>query len=272
MQKISTSARTCEGAPRHWEPGAYLKFEDLRLRPALDLLAQVPLERPARITDLGCGAGNVTPFLRERWPDANITALDGSAEMLARAKAEQMHLNVTWRQADIRSWAAPEPQDLIYSNAVLHWLDEHEDLFPRLMDELNSGGVLAVQMPNQFGEPSHTLMREVARRGPWAQTLAPVLREAPVVEPGVYYDWLSPLAAGLDIWETTYTQILDGEDAVLDWIASTALKPLLEALDGEMRTAYKDALAAELLGAYPKRTDGKTLFAFRRLFIVARKA
>jgi len=260
-----------EAAPQAWEPGTYLNYADLRLRPALDLLAQVSLESPARITDLGCGAGSVTPFLRRRWPKAEITALDSSPEMLARAQAEHAGLDVVWRQADVRTWAASAPQDLIYSNAVLHWLDDHAQLFPRLMGELALGGVLAVQMPNQFCEPSHTLMREVARSGPWAEKLTPLLRDAPVASPETYYDWLSPHAPSLDIWQTTYTQVMDGDDAVLNWISSTALKPLLEALDDDQRPAFQDALAAELRDAYPKRADGKTLFAFRRLFVVAQK-
>ena len=260
-----------EVSPQAWEPGAYLKFADLRLRPALDLLAQVPLESPARITDLGCGAGNVTAFLRRRWPDGEITALDSSPEMLTRAKAEQVGLEVTWQQTDVRQWAASEPQDLIYSNAVLHWLDNHADLFPRLMGGLNPGGVLAVQMPNQFAEPSHVLMRQVARTGPWADVLPPLLRDAPVAEPDAYYDWLIPYCASLDIWQTIYTQVLDGDHAVLNWISSTALKPLLEALDEAPRRAFKAALADELARTYPTRADGKTLFAFRRLFIVAQK-
>lgn len=258
-----------EAAPSAWEPGSYLKFADLRVRPALDLLARVPAETPGRVTDLGCGAGNVTPLLRDRWPGAEITALDSSTEMLDRAKAEHAALDVRWEQADVRTWSPAAPQDVIYSNAVLHWLDDHAALFPRLMGELAPGGVLAVQMPNQFTEPSHALMRAVASAGPWAATLKPLLREAPVAAMAEYYDWLQPLSAALDIWETTYAQTLEGEDPVLDWIGSTALKPLLEALDGAQKTAFRDALAAELRRAYPRRGDGKTVFAFRRLFIVA---
>jgi len=262
-------------SPQTWEPGAYLKFADLRLRPALDLLAHVALERAAQITDLGCGAGNVTPFLHRRWPDGEITALDSSPEMLTRAKTEQVYLDVTWQQTDVRQWAAPnsshKQQDLIYSNAVLHWLDDHQKLFPRLMGKLNPGGVLAVQMPSQFSEPSHVLMQQVARTGPWADVLTPLLRGTPVAEPDAYYDWLIPYCASLDIWQTIYTQVLDGDHAVLNWISSTALKPLLEALDEAPRRAFKAALTDELARAYPKRADGKTLFAFRRLFIVAQK-
>lgn len=259
-------------APQAWEPGHYLKFEDLRVRPALDLLTQVALDAPGRVTDLGCGAGNITPFLRERWPKAHITALDHSPEMLARAMAQYVHINATWQEDDVRTWEATEAQDLIFSNAVLHWVDDHAGLFPRLMGELAPGGVLAVQMPRQFAEPSHVLMREVARSGPWAEVLTPLLREEPVAEPEAYYDGLRPHAETLNIWETTYAQVLDGEDAVLDWIGSTSLKPLLEALDGERREVFRDALALKLRAAYPVRADGKTLFSFRRLFIVAQKA
>jgi len=257
-----------EAAPLEWKPDDYLQFEDLRLRPALDLLAQVPLENPQQVTDLGCGPGNVTQFLRRRWPDADITGLDSSASMLARARAECLGCRVTWQQGDVRTWAAPESQDLIYSNAVLHWVDDHAEMFPRLMGELKPGGVLAVQMPNQFNEPSHMLMREVARFGPWAKILMPLLRAAPVADIGTYYDWLQPLSTRLNIWETTYTQTLEGDDSVLNWISSTALKPLLEALDIDMGTAYRAALMAELRGAYPRRQDDKTLFPFRRLFMM----
>lgn len=258
-----------EASPLEWKPDDYLQFEDLRLRPALDLLAQVPLQNPLQVIDLGCGPGNVTQFLRRRWPDANITGLDSSAAMLTRAKAEHLARRVTWQQADVRTWTAPESQDLIYSNAVLHWVDDHAALFPRLMGELNPGGVLAVQMPNQFNEPSHKLMREVARSGPWAGVLAPLLRPAPVAGIGMYYDWLQPLSTRLNIWETTYTQALEGDDPVLNWITSTALNPLLEALDIDMRSAYRAALTAELRSAYPKHPDAKTLFPFRRLFMIA---
>ncbi|MCW8914385.1 MAG: methyltransferase domain-containing protein [Magnetovibrio sp.] len=256
-------------APQNWDPGHYLKFQDLRLRPALDLLARVPLADIQRFTDLGCGAGTVTPYLCKLWQNAWAIGLDSSAEMLHRADACNPGLNVHWQQGDIADWSAPQPQDLIFSNAVLHWLDGHQNLFPQLMRQLAPGGVLAVQMPNQFAEPSHTLMREAAFDGPWAEVLKPLLREAPVARMGDYYDWLSPMAASVEIWETTYAQILDGEDAVLDWIGSTALKPLLEALDQSLRDEFKAVLAAKLRKAYPQRQDGSTLFPFRRMFMVA---
>jgi len=257
-------------APGAWEPGQYLKFADQRLRPALDLLARVPLETARRVTDLGCGAGTVTPYLAARFPGAAIEAVDGSAEMLAAARDAHAEL-AAWVQGDIAAWRPHEAQDLIYSNAALQWLDGHVDLFPRLMGYIAPGGVLAVQMPDQFAEPSHALMREVAADGPWAETLVPLLRAAPVAAPAQYYDWLRPHCRSVDIWTTTYHQVLHGDDPVLDWISSTALKPLTEALDAARRAPFRDALAARLSRAYPKRADGATLFPFKRLFIVALK-
>ena len=258
-------------SPRSWDPDHYLSYGDLRLRPALDLLARVPLQTAATVTDLGCGPGNVTPYLRGRFVGAEIQGIDRSPEMLDAARATHGN-SVRWHQADAAQWHANAPQDLIYANAALHWLDDHETLFPRLMASVAPGGVLAVQMPNQFAEPSHTIMRDVAAQGPWTETLRALLRPAPVARPETYYDWLIPSCKGVDIWQTQYMQVLHGDDAVLDWISSTALKPLLEALDEGGRTPFLGALAEKLRRAYPMRADGTTLFPFKRLFIVARKS
>lgn len=258
-------------APQAWNPAQYLSFADQRLRPALDLLARVPLDEAVRVTDLGCGPGNVTPHLRQRFPNATLIGVDSSVEMLSAARAANGDL-ATWVQADAARWQPDQPQDLIYSNALLQWLDGHETLFPRLLGLVRPGGVLAVQMPNQFNAPSHVLMREVASSGPWAAALAPLLRPAPVADPTAYYDWLAPRCAHVDIWQSDYLQALKGDDAVLNWLSSTALKPLLEALPADQMTPFRDALAAQLQAVYPPRPGGVTLFAFKRLFIVAKRA
>lgn len=257
-------------SPQRWDPTQYLKYANYRERPALDLLARVPLERAARIVDLGCGAGNVVPYLARRYRDAAIEALDRSAEMINAALSAHGGL-AHWTQGDVGSWVPDEQPDLIYSNAVLHWLNDHERLFPRLLGFVKPGGVLAVQMPNQFAEPSHVLMREAALDGPWADTLRPLLREAPVAAPGAYYDWLSADCQRLDIWETSYAQVMSGRDPVLDWLASTALNPLREALPTDQRGPFREVLAEKLRQAYPPRADGTTLFPFKRLFVVAHK-
>jgi trans-aconitate 2-methyltransferase len=253
-----------------WNPEIYLEFADHRLRPALDLLARIDLANPATIYDLGCGPGNVTRWLQRRWPEARITGIDSSAEMLAKARSDWPEL--TWQQEDIASWRPHQLADLIYSNAALHWLDHHETLMPLLFESVAPGGWLAVQMPHNFAQPSHQLMRQCAQEGPWARRLKPHLRPEPVAAMPDYWRWLSPLAAGLDIWETEYLQILEGEDAVLDWIRGTALRPLLAALDPGEQVSFLDALRRKLAGAYPRQANGATLFPFRRLFLLARRA
>ncbi|HSE04447.1 MAG TPA: methyltransferase domain-containing protein [Methylomirabilota bacterium] len=251
-----------------WDPAQYLKFADHRLRPAIDLLNRVALDEAGEVYDLGAGAGNVTRLIQERWPAARVTGVDDSATMLAKAAATAP--TITWQQANLAAWRPPRPADLIYSNAALHWLTGHERLFPALLASLAPGGVLAVQMPRNFGAPSHTLISEAARGGPWRRTLEPLLRPAPVADPAFYYDVLAPSAAGLDIWETEYLQVLEGTDPVKEWTKGTWLKPLLDALAEPERSRFEARYAELVAGAYPPRADGRTLFPFRRLFIVAR--
>jgi trans-aconitate 2-methyltransferase len=159
--------------------------------------------------------------------------------------------------------------DLIYANAALQWLGDHEGLLPRLLGGLRPGGALAIQMPRNFEAPSHALLREIARIGPWADRLAGVLDSPPVATPEWYYDLLAPHADTVDVWETVYLHVLDGEDPVLSWTRSTALRPVMQRLDKECFTAFEVAYAARLREAYPRRADGRTLFPFRRLFMVA---
>jgi len=260
-----------------WDPTLYLKFGDERLRPGFELLARIADLPPGPLVELGCGTGAHARAIAQRWPDRPLTAIDRSREMLAKAAAEPSPIR--WLEADIASWTATEPAALIFSNATLQWLGGHAQLFPHLLRQLVPGGVLAVQMPRNFDQPSHVLMRETAQQGPWAATLAPVvggatvLREDPVAPPDWYYDLLSPLARpGLDLWETDYLHVLDGEDPVLHWVSGTALRPVTEALKGTERESFLAAYGAKLRQAYPRRADGKTLLPFRRLFIIARRA
>ncbi|MHA1108946.1 MAG: methyltransferase domain-containing protein, partial [Alphaproteobacteria bacterium] len=205
--------------------------------------------------------------LKQRWPDASMTGIDGSPEMLAVAHGEDP--TVDWREADINSWHPGAPVDVLYSNAALHWLDGHEELFPRLLSMVAGGGALAVQMPSNPDAPFQALMSEVARDGPWWDALAPVLRPDPVGAPGFYYDLLRPHAAHVELWETIYAQVLSGDNPILDWVRGSRLRPLLAALDEPVRSAYEAAYAARLLAAYPKLADGDTMLPFRRLFLIA---
>lgn len=252
-----------------WDPAQYLKFAAPRFRPAMDLLARVAIEIPKTVYDLGCGAGNVTRLLAQRWPDARVVGVDDSAEMLAQTAKEAP--GIVWQCQSIANWAPDRAADLIYSNAALHWLPNHQALFRRLMGCLTPGGVLAVQMPRNFSEPSHALIRETVAGGPWYDCLAPLVQPSPVAAPEYYYDLLAPLAAELDMWETQYQHVLDGEDPVKEWTKGTWLKQFLDALDEGDRPAFEADYAVRLRKAYPRRADGKTVFPFRRLFIVARR-
>ena len=249
-----------------WDPNQYLKFADHRLRPALDLLARIPDAPYKTVWDLGCGPGNVTKLLLDRWPSAVVRALDNSPAMLDKARTIA---GIEWIEGDIVRWTANEPADLIFSNAALHWVDDHATVFPRLMQQLARGGVLAVQMPRNCEAPSHTLLYESAREGPWRERVETLLRPSPVQRPEVYYDLLAAHATHVDLWEVEYLHVLQGENAVLEWTKGTAVRPFLDAMPAEMHAAFLAAYAARLRQAYPRRVDGMTLFPFRRLFLVA---
>lgn len=262
-----------------WNPQQYLKFAHERQRPGFDLMAQIRDLPQGPIYDLGCGTGLLARAITERWPSRSVTGVDNSSAMLAEAAKSPSRIE--WIEADIGRWQAAQKAALIYSNATLHWLGRHELLFPRLMSELVPLGVLAVQIPRNFDNPSQVLLRETARAGSWAAQLAPLfdpntptpslLRPDPVGPPEFYYDLLSPLArSGIDLWETEYVHQLDGEDAVLEWMRGTTLRPVLDALDPAAREDFLAAYATKLRAVFPRRANGKTLLNFRRLFLVAR--
>lgn len=251
-----------------WDPGQYLKFAGERLRPAADLLARVPLEAPASVVDLGCGAGNLAPLILARWPKARLTGVDSSPEMLAKARAE--YPQAEFIQADIARWRPAAPVEVIYSNAALHWIEEHGALMASLLEALAPGGVLAVQMPRNFRAPSHAAIVETIKQGPWRAQLEPFLRLDPVAEPAHYWRLLKDRAAALEIWETEYLQVLSGENPVAEYTKGTWLKQFLDRLAPAERAAFEADYRKRVAPHYPPQADGRTLFPFRRLFIVAR--
>jgi len=256
-----------------WDPGQYLTFAHERLRPALDLLARIPLAAPGAIVDLGCGAGNVAQVLAARWPEAAITGVDGSAEMLAAARvATKGDTRFTWLESDLANFAPAAPPDLVYSNAALHWLDDHATLFPRLLASVAPGGALAVQMPDNFGAPSHALLFDVALGARWRDRLAAHVRAHPVAAAMDYARWLGA-ATAQDVWATEYLQLLPaargGEHPVVAWMKGAALTPFLAALDADARPRFVADYAARIATAYPPLPDGRVPFPFRRRFIVA---
>jgi trans-aconitate 2-methyltransferase len=252
-----------------WDPAQYLRFAGERLRPALDLLARVPLDAPARVVDLGCGPGNVTAILRQRFPEAEVNGVDGSAAMLEKARAAVPQCR--FEQADFFRWQPAEPPDLIYSNAALHWVDKHAALFPRLLSLLAPGGVLAVQMPDMYDTPMRRIPLELAALEPWAEWLGDVTSAPGILSAEQYWDLLRPRVASLDLWRTTYMQALSGEDAVTEWAAGSSLRPFLDRLPEDRKEAFRQAYSEAARPHYPRRPDGTTLLPFHRLFMVARK-
>lgn len=261
-----------------WDPLQYAAFADERGRPAEDLLARLPIEIVNAGADLGCGPGVQLSRIARRWPAARLwgvdtseTMLDSARDSLSRAFSPEDASRIALVRDDIATWRAPEPLDLIYSNAALHWLDNHAELFPRLMTMLRSGGVLAVQMPRNYASPAHHALGETLGFGPWRERLAGLLRPEPVSAPEVYAELLAPLSAHLDLWETTYYHHLHGDDPVFNWVKGTAIRPFLDALPEVERTMFETACAQRLREVYPKREDGITVFPFRRVFFVAVK-
>jgi trans-aconitate 2-methyltransferase len=259
-----------------WNPAQYLQYAGERLRPALDLVARVGLDAPRAVVDLGCGAGNVTQLLADRWPEADILGIDNDARMLERARqALADRARVGFAAANLETWAPQGLVDVLFSNAALHWADDHATLLPRLLRFVAPGGVLAVQMPSNFAAPSHRALQATAGSARWRARLEPLARPEPVAPASRYYDWLAPEAAALDLWTTEYLQVLgarsDGEHPVVAWMRGTALVPFVGALDEDEREAFVADFAARIAGAYVPRADGTVLFPFRRLFVVARR-
>ena len=259
------------GGATRWDPAVYERYKTYRDRPALDLMLRIPQGlKPKEVWDLGCGTGEQAAVLGRRHPGARVHGLDSSPEMLAEARTRSA--GVDWVQADIAAFDPPNPPDLIFTNAALHWLPDHGALFPRLAGMLAPGGVFACQMPMSFETSWHVAMRETAADGPWAARLQEVRGVRQVAPAEAYYDWLAPLASDLDIWSTVYLHALEGDDPVVDWMRGTGLRPFLQALAGpEEETAFLDAYRARLARVFPARDDGVTLLPFPRLFIVARR-
>lgn len=260
--------RSYRGATEDWSAKQYLKFEDERTRPPRDLLAQVPLVDPRRVVDLGCGPGNSTELLIERFPDAEVIGVDSSPDMLRQAR-ERLP-NCTFVEGDLKTWVPQEATDLLFGNAVFQWLPDHPKVLARLLTALSPGGVLAVQMPDNTTEPALRLMEEVGANGPWAGAIAKAsAARKDLLRPEEFYDLLRPLCSHLDIWHTHYNHIMPNHAGVVEWFKGSSLRPFYSALEGRMREEFLAAYTDAIAGAYSVRYDGKVILTFPRLFILA---
>jgi trans-aconitate 2-methyltransferase len=251
-----------------WSACQYLKFEDERTRPPRDLLAQVPLTAPRRVIDLGCGPGNSTELLIERYPQAEVSGIDSSPDMLRQARDRLPRC--TFVEGDLATWMPQAPTDLLFGNAVFQWVPEHPKVLARLLQTLPPGGVLAVQMPDNTNEPALMLMEQVAASGPWADAIAQAgAARNDLPQPEAYYDLLRPLCSRFDIWHTHYYHLMADHGGVVEWFKGSALRPFLAPLDDAMRERFTATYRKEIAGAYSVRFDGKVMLTFPRLFILA---
>jgi trans-aconitate 2-methyltransferase len=251
-----------------WSAAQYVKFEEERTRPVRDLVARIPIAEVLSAADIGCGPGNSTEILRERYPQARIIGLDSSSDMIEAARKRIP--DIAFEVADIRGWRPKEPLDVILANAVLQWVPDHEVRFPALMAKLGPRGALAVQMPDNLDEPSHRLMRDVASNGPWVAKLRDAAAARAERHPADwYFRLLRAHAARVDVWRTTYFHPLAGAPAIVEWLKGTGLRPFLDPLDESEREAFLARYEEAIAKAYPAETDGAVLLPFPRLFVVA---
>ena len=249
-----------------WSAKQYTMFEQQRTRPVRDLVAAIPDTEVHSAVDLGCGPGNSTEVLAERFPDAHVTGMDSSVDMLADARKRLPALN--FELADIGAWSPAKPLDVILANASLQWLPDHATLYPHLVSQLAPGGTLAVQTPDNLDEPAHRLAREVATDGPWAAKIGAV-RHNERHTASYYYELLSQHCSTVDIWRTTYLHPLANHAAVVEWFKGSALRPFLAALTDSEKAAFLQQYQARITQAYPALADGTVLLPFPRLFIIA---
>ncbi|MDG2243190.1 MAG: methyltransferase domain-containing protein [Rhodospirillaceae bacterium] len=254
-----------------WNPDVYLRYEAYRARPALDLIAQIPLDVDGPIVDLGCGPGNVTKALKDQWPDRDVMGVDLSPDMLNKARNEFSESGIKWQKGDITIWQADSPQALVFSNAVLHWVTDHAAVVPRLADMIVPGGWLAFQIPVTEQSAYQKCIRATVTSGRWADQLADVWMYKDPMEPEDFYDLLAPACDPIDIWVTDYHHVLGGDNPVFDWIVGTGLTPYLSVLNETDQQDFIADYSKRVAAAYPKQADGKTLFLMKRIFVLARK-
>jgi trans-aconitate 2-methyltransferase len=253
-----------------WNPDLYLQFKAERTQPTVDLVARIAIDSPRTVVDLGCGPGNSTLVLRERWPDADVLGIDNSREMIEKARAAGP--DGRWQLADIREWRPEEKCDVLFSGATLQWIPDHKQLMPRLFSFVRAGGAFAVQLPANQEAPLHNALLRISRRREWKRLVAGCEDLIVYQPPAFYYGILSALSPKVQLWETTYYHVLRGHQELIDWYSSTGMRTYLERLPEEsQKELFRMRVLKECRGSYPVQTDGRILYPFNRLFFVVGK-
>jgi trans-aconitate 2-methyltransferase len=252
-----------------WDPGQYLRYADERGRPFFDLLARVRAEKPGFVADLGCGPGNLTATLTQRWPQADILGVDSSPAMIQAARADHgSHPRLRFQEADMRGWRPHRPVDVLISNAALQWVPGHLDVVRQWPGLLPHGGWLAFQLPGNYDQPSHAILLDLVNSEPWRGPLAGVELNRQARDPAEYLDLLAREGCAVDAWETTYLHVLPGPDPVTEWYRGSGLRPVLSALAPDLAEEFAAAYRERVWQAYPAAPYG-TILPFRRVFVVA---
>jgi trans-aconitate 2-methyltransferase len=253
-----------------WNPQQYLKFKNERTQPSVDLVARIRVDHPGTILDIGCGPGNSTQVLYQRWPNAEITGVDNSPEMIEKARRDYPHQK--WLLADASKLELDRAYDVVFSNAVLQWIPDHDLLIPRFFAIVNPKGSLAVQVPANNESPVHKALLTVSSREKWSRFTSGSEKQLTYRTAEYYYNILSPLSSELDLWEIIYHHVLDSHAGMIEWYKGTGMRPFLERLpDDESRKEFEDEMLTECKQSYPIQKDGKVIYAFKRIFFVAYK-
>jgi len=253
-----------------WNPNLYLKYKNERTQPSIDLISKInPTFQPITILDVGCGPGNSSQALLQRWPQAQLTGIDSSPKMIEKAKMD--FPDSLWLVADASKYVSNVKYDLVFSNATIQWIPNHEALFDLLYELTRVGGVLAVQVPRFDQMPLSKAIERAANKERWQGQTKDCSELFTYHDYKYYYDLVCPNYKSLELWQTDYIHVLESQLAIIEWIRSTGLKPYLDRLNENEKPAFESEVLAELKHYYPTQNNGKVLFPFKRLFMIGYK-
>jgi len=255
---------------KDWNPELYLKYRNERTQPSIDLIGKIEIGfQPKSILDIGCGPGNSSQAILQRWPNAMLTGIDNSVNMIEKAKTS--YPNNIWIVADASKYTSNTKYDIVFSNATIQWIPNHEDLFNKLFNLTNNGGVLAIQVPRFNEMPLATAIQKVANKEIWKEATKGCSELFTYHDDKYYYDLMSSDYKSVDFWQTDYIHILESQHSIIEWIRSTGIKPYLDCLKDEEKPLFENELLTEIKQSYTVQNNGKVLFPFKRLFMIGYK-